>query len=526
MSLPGAPAVQPGDRLDRYELLCPVAQGGMAVVWVGRLSGKHGVEKLFAIKMIRGDLAQDRSFEQMFLNEARIAARIQHPNVASIVELGEWHDVLYMVMEWVDGDSVSKLARIAETAGKPFPVGVACRIVADALGGLHAAHELRGDDGLHMGVVHRDVSPQNILVTTAGNTKLIDFGIAKARDRLGNETTTGTVKGKFSYMSPEQASGRPLDRTTDIFAAGAVLYHVLAGHPPFVGDNPLALLSALVSDAPPAPLPAHVPREVAQVIYRALERQRVARYPTAEEMQRDLEMAMARSGAFTTAADVAVFVAGLTSDRVAARKNAIDLAVSSLSARRQLNEVLSTAFPSVGRGEITDARTSVRPMELGVATKTEMMTIGTLVTPPPGGARARRVSPRLGVALLSALVAIITLSLSLGVRLPLIHRPNQEAPIFLAPTTVPPAAAIGTTPTSRDTPPQDPAVVEGAVAASASAAPTATPAARPLAKGTAGTSPFKAPPQAVGRSSAAPPPRPPATKMPSAKPERNGELGF
>jgi serine/threonine-protein kinase len=524
MNLPSAPAVQPGDRLDRYELLCPVAQGGMAMVWVARLSGKHGFEKLFAIKMIRPDHALDASFEEMFLNEARIAARIQHPNVASIVELGEWHDILYMVMEWVDGDSVSRIVRSAASEGTPVPVGVACRIVADVLGGLHAAHELRGADGVGMGVVHRDVSPQNILVSTAGNTKLIDFGIAKARDRLGNETTTGVVKGKFAYMSPEQASGKPIDRTTDIWAAGAVLYYLLSGQHPFGGDNPLAMLHELLSDTPPPALPAHVPPDVLQIIRRALERERVNRYPTAEQMQRDIETAMARSGVLTSAADVAVFVNRLTADRVAARKNAIDLAVSSMSARRHLNEVLTTAFPSVGSAEspaVVETRTSVRPMEVAVEVKTDV-TLATLAGPGPGSSRRRRSTSR--SAVLGMMAGIATLALCAGVA-PML-RPRTDPTSSLGAAPLPPAAAVGGPSASPDALPfsAERPGVEVAPPATASISPP--PPAKPPGRGSPPASSRAPLPVAVGRAPAGPPPRATATRTPSPKPERNGELGF
>src|SRR5579884_1508717 len=207
-----------GYRLDRYELLCPIASGGMATVWLARMRGKRGFEKLFAIKTIRTELVEDPRFQEMFLDEARISSGIQHPNVAQILDLGEQDDVLFIVMEWVDGDSVAKVRKLVAKRGGKVPTGVALRLLADACAGLHAAHEHRDAGGEPLGIVHRDVSPQNVLVSTAGAVKVIDFGIAKAQNRKQGETRTGVVKGKVQYMAPEQVNkGRTVDRRADVW---------------------------------------------------------------------------------------------------------------------------------------------------------------------------------------------------------------------------------------------------------------------------------------------------------------------
>ncbi len=173
---PPTTALAPGDRLDRYELLCVLAQGGMGTVWLARITGKHGFERLIALKTILATYGNDRQFCDMFLDEARIAAQIDHENVARILEIGEDKGVLYHAMELIDGESLRKLYRDVRAVSAPFPLPVALRIAADTCAGLHAVHELHGADGMPLEVVHRDVSPQNILITIRGTIKLIDFG--------------------------------------------------------------------------------------------------------------------------------------------------------------------------------------------------------------------------------------------------------------------------------------------------------------------------------------------------------------
>jgi len=228
----------------------------MATVWVARVQGKHGFEKLVAVKTILPHLANDPGFRDMFLDEASIASRIRHPNVADIVDLGEEAGTLYMVIEWINGDSWSKLHAAVQAAKQPFPVPILLRIAADACAGLHAAHELSDENGARLDVVHRDVTPQNVLVTIGGVTKVIDFGIAKALDRSAEATQTGMLKGKAQYMAPEQVRSKNVDRRADLWAIGTILYQYLSGHLPYEGKNDLAVLKALTSGKPPPPLPA------------------------------------------------------------------------------------------------------------------------------------------------------------------------------------------------------------------------------------------------------------------------------
>jgi serine/threonine-protein kinase len=326
----------------------------MASVWVARLRGKHGFEKLVAIKTILADRSDDLRFREMFLDEARIASGIDHVNTARILDLGEHDGVLYLVMEWVDGESASRLMRAVHHAGGDVPPGIALRVVADACRGLHAAHELRARDGKRLEVVHRDVSPQNILVGADGIAKVIDFGIAKARDRIAGDTSDGALKGKLHYMAPEQALGKDIDRRADVWALGAVLYHVLAGSPPYKGPNDAATFAFLTSGLPPQPLPARIPAAVSEVVMRALsplER----RYPTAADLEDAIEAAMSSAGLVTRPADVAECLERNLGDRLVARRALVREAVKAV----ERGEPLSTSAVALSAQRIpTPARPS------------------------------------------------------------------------------------------------------------------------------------------------------------------------
>ncbi|MDB4933163.1 MAG: serine/threonine protein kinase, partial [Labilithrix sp.] len=310
----------PGTLVDRYELVSPIGEGGMAHVWVARQKGKHGFEKLFAFKCIHPRFSDDPTFRSMFLDEARIASAIEHPNVAQVFDLGEYDGMLYLVMEYVDGESLGALMTAASrraNAAVLVPPGVALRIIADTCAGLHAAHGLKDESGNTRGVVHRDVSPQNLLVSVRGDLKLIDFGIALAKDRASRDTEAGALKGKLHYMAPEQVVREPLGPYTDVFAAGATLYRMLAGYPPFDGGNDAATIHKLVSGTPPDPLPDGVPPLIAAIVERALDRDPGNRYQSALAMQTALEAAIMEEGYVT---DVATWVTQNLSDATIARR--------------------------------------------------------------------------------------------------------------------------------------------------------------------------------------------------------------
>jgi len=425
----GAPThLTPGYKLDRYELLCPIAEGGMASIWIARQSGKHGFRKLVAIKTILPKYAAEPKFQRMFIDEARIASRIEHINVTQILDVGEEHGVTYLVMEYVDGDALSKVNRAAQKKNKPIPLGVLLRIMADTCAGLHAAHELKDESGLSLGVIHRDVSPQNVLVTTKGISKLIDFGIAKARDRLGDDTKVDQVKGKVAYMAPEQALGRSMDRRADIWSVGAVLYHLLAGKPPFEGENEIQTLFHLSSGRPPGPLPPTVPAPVAAVVRRTLLHAPEARYATAAELQDAIEKAMVEASLITTAAQVAVFMADLMGDRAEKRKESIALGLKAAEERVRLADVLQrnaekagtgsesgVGTPTTGARIVTASGVSPESQKSGSGTTGQTlggsaaMAVPTIESEPAAEARpgrARTLAIVAGLAVVAAAVAI------------------------------------------------------------------------------------------------------------------------
>lgn len=277
-------------QLGRYEILSELASGGMGTVYLARLSGAGGFRRTVAIKRLHPHLAKERSFIEMFLDEARLASRIHHPNVVPIVEIGENQSGFYVVMEYVEGASAACVFNAARA--KTVPVPVTIRIVLDTLLGLHAAHELPADDGSPLGLVHRDVSPHNILVGTDGASRITDFGVARAASRLTN-TQTGHVKGKLAYMAPEQAAGAPLDRRADLFAMGIVLWEGLTGKRLFKRETDVETLTRLLYEpiVAPSTINPDVPPEVDAVVLKALERDPSKRYPTGADFAESLEAA-------------------------------------------------------------------------------------------------------------------------------------------------------------------------------------------------------------------------------------------
>jgi serine/threonine protein kinase len=283
------------DRLDRFELIAELAVGGMGSVYLARLSGAGGFQRLYAIKRLHDHLAKNEDFISMFLDEARLAARIHHPNVVPIVEIDTTEAGYYLVMEYIEGDTVWQLFNRGAKSGKRIPDRVALRIALDSLAGLHAAHELRDDDGKPLEIVHRDVSPHNILVGVDGVSRITDFGIARAATRLA-VTQSGQLKGKLAYMAPEQARSETVDRRADVFSMGICLWEMLAGQRLFKTEFEAETLNRLLYDPIPklTSLAPAVPAAVEAVCMKALTRDPDKRFATAAEFADALEQAARR----------------------------------------------------------------------------------------------------------------------------------------------------------------------------------------------------------------------------------------
>jgi serine/threonine-protein kinase len=289
----------------------------MARVWAARQHGQRGFTKLVAIKTILPHLAREAEFERMFLDEARIASGIHHPNVCEIYELGEEGSVLYLAMEWVNGEALVHILRGGrERKGEPrhdaVPIDprLASRMMADAAAGVHSAHNLTDEMGAALNVVHRDVSPHNILLSAEGNVKVTDFGVAKALGQLHNATNAGQLRGKLAYMPPEQVAGNYVDRRSDVFALGCVLYEITTGRPPFVAEGEAQLMKLVSTGEFPRPTQiAHgYPEELESILLRAMAKDPVQRFGTAERFRLALEEWLARSGPVVTQSHVAVVV--------------------------------------------------------------------------------------------------------------------------------------------------------------------------------------------------------------------------
>ena len=307
---PGQPTVR---RMGRYALYGKIASGGMATLHIGRLLGPSGFARTVAVKLLHPQFAQDPEFSAMFLDEARLASRIRSPCVVPTLDVVSEDGELAIVMEYIHGQSLAMLVRALSGAdaveGSPVPdvpVAVAVAILGDALQGLQAAHEARGEDGAPLGIVHRDVSPQNILVGTDGRAHLIDFGVAKATGRL-QTTREGQLKGKLAYMAPEQLRGEPVTRRSDLYAASVVLWETLVGQRLFhAGDEGATVTRVLTGAAQPPSKAVRDDREPAEVqaierldavVMRGLDRDPAKRFETAHDMAVALERCLAPASA-------------------------------------------------------------------------------------------------------------------------------------------------------------------------------------------------------------------------------------
>jgi serine/threonine-protein kinase len=286
-----------------------------------------------AIKTILPRFVTNEQFQEMFLREGGIAARISHRNVARVFDLGEAQGVLFIAMEYVDGDALGKLHAVCRKSGVAIPPAIALRVIADVCDGLHHAHELRDGMGRLLNIVHRDISPQNILIASNGIAKVIDFGIASAHLQASEDTEQGSLKGKARFMAPEQAHGEAVDRRTDVWAVGSVLYQLLGGRPAYAGKDHIETLQLITSGAPPPPLPSDLPAVVQSIVFKALAHAPADRYQTAEELKQAIDAAVRETRLQATPTEVAAFAAHHLADRAVERRKIIDGALAAAAER-------------------------------------------------------------------------------------------------------------------------------------------------------------------------------------------------
>ncbi len=317
--------------LGRYTLLAELARGGMAELWLANQAGPGGFEKVVVVKKILP--TEDDSFLTMFLDEARIAAQLSHPNIVQIFELGSYNGDYFIAMEYLHGESIFRMLQQAQRSQKPVPFAISARLIANVADGLEHAHTKTSRDGQPMTIVHRDISPQNLLVTYDGVVKVVDFGIAKATIRNA-ATQDGVVKGKFGYMAPEQARGEVVDAQSDVFALGAVLFEMLTGQRRVKIQDQLKayweLTSATALESPSARC-ADVPPGLDAIVVKAMAKDKSARFASMRELQVALEGWLRQQPEAVTNVDIEAYMHALFADSIASRTALIDNALKRAS---------------------------------------------------------------------------------------------------------------------------------------------------------------------------------------------------
>src|SRR3954454_11623872 len=320
MSTPvGSPKVS--TKFGKYTLVDRIAVGGMAEIFLARQAGLEGFEKTIVIKRIRPHLSKQASFVKMFLNEAKLAAQLNHPNIVQIYDLGKISESYFIAMEYIFGRDMRRIIPKADSMGIPFPMVYALKIASSVCEGLFYAHQKVDLYGNPLSIVHRDVTPENIFVSFDGTVKVLDFGIAKAANQI-EQTRAGEIKGKLSYMSPEQCMGRPLDQRSDLFSLGVVLYEWLTGFKLFTGESEVAILKSITEGKiyRPSYFKADIPEAIELILMRALEKEPEKRYQSAWEMQYDLDKFLANNEFTPSNQHLATFMKQLFADEMEAEK--------------------------------------------------------------------------------------------------------------------------------------------------------------------------------------------------------------
>jgi serine/threonine protein kinase len=312
-----------GSVVGKYEIMRRLAVGGMAEIYLARVTGAAGFEKLCVLKRILPSVAEDPSFVQMFLDEAKLAATLRHPSIADVYDVGEDDGTYFFTMEYVYGQDVRAIRHECKKRNEQLPLSIALAIVHGTASALEHAHEKTGPDGKPLNLVHRDVSASNVMVSYDGAVKLLDFGIARASSST-HKTQTGTLKGKIPYMSPEQCKGLPLDRRSDLFSLGTVLYELTVGRRPFRGETDFAVMDQIVYKGAVAPsqLVQGYPPELEAIVMKLLERGPSMRYPTGEDLLHDLDEFVAKHGLWMSPRAIGKYMRVLFADKINAWEQA------------------------------------------------------------------------------------------------------------------------------------------------------------------------------------------------------------
>lgn len=461
------------ERVGRYLLFESIAQGGMAQVHLARMVGPVGFSRIVAIKRLHPHLALEAEFVSMFLDEARLAARVRHPNVVPILDVVSLPTELFIVLDYVAGESLSSLWRAGRQSEARIPADIVCAILVGALTGLHAAHEAKSETGGPLSIVHRDVSPQNVMVGEDGLARVLDFGIAHAAERLAT-TRIGEVKGKPSYMSPEQLSGANVDRRTDVYSAGVVAWELLTGQRLFLGEGDAQIFELVKNGAKQSVrmLVPEVPAELDAVVMKAIAGDPALRFQTARDFALALEHALTPASQ-RAVADWVQRVAGKALAERAERVASIEAGEQAL-AEPQPAPMAAVSEATVAATEHNDARSSA-----------SLVTSDMTVMRPSSEEAPKR--DRLWLALTGSLLgAVLFCAIVLVV---LAARARSDAPAGPSSSSLPAAAGGGFAAAEPSlTPPFAPPVPaeSGSVAGSASTAPPTQSSPKPSAKGPAG----------------------------------------